>query len=132
MCCRYTLAMTRQTKTPSGEKAHVLPALPCHIPACRAPLPPPPPLRLLDIPLSPLLRARVLSNHGGFGILVSTVAKQTAAVWRLSDPSEVLAFLKRLVAWGESKDGNGWHGGTPCHGWTPSHPTYESKQGMEP
>lgn len=35
----------------------------------------------------------------GLGILVSNVAKDTNAVCSLSDPSEVLEFLRRLVKW---------------------------------
>ncbi|CAL9093016.1 unnamed protein product, partial [Musa textilis] len=38
----------------------------------------------------------------GFGILVSTVPKETKAFYSLSDPSEVLEFLKSLVRWKKS------------------------------
>ncbi|XP_020095015.1 probable trehalose-phosphate phosphatase 2 [Ananas comosus] len=38
----------------------------------------------------------------GFGILVSTVPKETDAFYTLRDPSEVMEFLKSLVRWKEA------------------------------
>ncbi|KAK8460425.1 hypothetical protein SEVIR_2G327100v4 [Setaria viridis] len=39
----------------------------------------------------------------GFGILVSSVPKESHAVYSLVDPSEVMDFLKRLVKWKEEE-----------------------------
>eukprot|EP00798_Chlamydomonas_sp_ICE-L_P014124 gene14124-20080_t len=44
----------------------------------------------------------------GFGVLVTTKLKETAARYTLREPMEVMKLLKELVAWGDS-DGNGWH-----------------------
>ncbi|WJX36479.1 trehalose-phosphatase [Trifolium repens] len=38
----------------------------------------------------------------GFGILVSSAPKESSAVYSLSDPSEVMEFLKSLVVWKSS------------------------------
>nr|GEX12898.1 probable trehalose-phosphate phosphatase J [Tanacetum cinerariifolium] len=43
---------------------------------------------------------KVLRKRGqGFGILVSKIPKETQAVYSLQEPSEVMNFLQRLVAW---------------------------------
>lgn len=43
---------------------------------------------------------KVLRKRGqGFGILVSKVLKETDAPYSLQEPSEVMSFLRRLVAW---------------------------------
>ena len=43
---------------------------------------------------------KVLRKRGqGFGILVSKVSKETDASYCLQEPSEVMFFLQRLVAW---------------------------------
>lgn len=43
---------------------------------------------------------KVLRKRGqGFGILVSKIPKETQAVYSLQEPSEVMFFLQRLVAW---------------------------------
>ncbi|KAJ9533215.1 hypothetical protein QJQ45_018359 [Haematococcus lacustris] len=47
-------------------------------------------------------------SQQGFGILVSTKPKETAARYTVRDPSEVQQFLQQLVAWGSSEH-NGWH-----------------------
>ncbi|XP_057977923.1 probable trehalose-phosphate phosphatase F [Malania oleifera] len=38
-------------------------------------------------------------NHRGYGILVSSVPKETKAFYSLRDPSEVMEFMKSLVRW---------------------------------
>lgn len=46
---------------------------------------------------------RVLrKREQGFGILVSKIPKETEAVYTLQEPSEVMYFLQRLVAWKRS------------------------------
>eukprot|EP01025_Chloroclados_australasicus_P035794 TRINITY_DN3641_c1_g1_i2.p3 TRINITY_DN3641_c1_g1~~TRINITY_DN3641_c1_g1_i2.p3 ORF type:complete len:283 (-),score=33.72 TRINITY_DN3641_c1_g1_i2:2541-3290(-) len=52
----------------------------------------------------------------GFGILVSSKAKPTAARYTLNDPSEVQSFLQRLVEWGQTSD-NAWIQVRSCNGW---------------
>ncbi|KAJ8465287.1 hypothetical protein OPV22_027839 [Ensete ventricosum] len=43
---------------------------------------------------------KVLQDRGqGFGILVSTIAKETNASFSLREPAEVLKFLRRIVEW---------------------------------
>ncbi|CAD5174653.1 unnamed protein product [Musa acuminata subsp. malaccensis] len=42
-------------------------------------------------------------SNRGFGILVSTLPKETNAFYSLRDPSEVLEFLKSLVRWKKSQ-----------------------------
>ncbi|KAL0283175.1 UNVERIFIED_CONTAM: putative trehalose-phosphate phosphatase J [Sesamum angustifolium] len=43
---------------------------------------------------------KVLRERGqGFGILVSKIPKETNASYSLQEPSEVMAFLRRLVGW---------------------------------
>ncbi|PKA50754.1 putative trehalose-phosphate phosphatase 6 [Apostasia shenzhenica] len=43
---------------------------------------------------------KVLRNREqGFGILVSKIPKETSACYSLQEPSEVMDFLQRLVAW---------------------------------
>ena len=60
---------------------------------------------------------QVLSETGtGSGILVTTKRKDTAGRWTLKDPSEVAAFLYRLVAWGHTSS-NRWHQKGSCNGW---------------
>lgn len=60
---------------------------------------------------------QVLSETGtGSGILVSTKRKDTAGKWTLKDPTEVAAFLYRLVAWGHTSS-NKWHQKGTCNGW---------------
>lgn len=60
---------------------------------------------------------KVLAMEGlGGGILVSTKQKPTAGLWTLRDPTEVAAFLNRLVAWGQT-DANRWHTVGSCTGW---------------
>jgi len=62
-----------------------------------------------------------LSGAGaGAGVLVSTVAKPTAAAFTLRDPAEVLVLLQRLLTYGEG-EGNGWRKfGGLCNGWAPA------------
>lgn len=55
-------------------------------------------------------------RSSGFGILVSSRAKPTAAKFTLRDPTEVMTFLERLVAWGSTSD-NAWHAARGCIGW---------------
>ncbi len=43
--------------------------------------------------------------------------KDTDAKYTLTDPSEVMAFLTRLVEWGETPD-NAWHTHHSCTGWS--------------
>ncbi|XP_010264217.1 PREDICTED: probable trehalose-phosphate phosphatase F [Nelumbo nucifera] len=43
----------------------------------------------------------------GYGILVSSVPKESNAFYSLRDPSEVMDFLKLLVEWKKSKKGKG-------------------------
>ncbi|KGN57297.2 hypothetical protein Csa_009784 [Cucumis sativus] len=46
---------------------------------------------------------RVLKERNcGYGILVSSVAKESSAAYSLRDPSEVMEFLKSLVTWRKS------------------------------
>lgn len=46
---------------------------------------------------------RVLKERNcGFGILVSSVTKESSAAYSLRDPSEVMEFLKSLVTWRKS------------------------------
>ena len=60
---------------------------------------------------------QVLAETGtGSGILVSTKVKDTAGKWTLRDPSEVAAFLYRLVGWGHTNS-NKWHQKSTCNGW---------------
>ena len=62
----------------------------------------------------------MLAERGlGSGILVSTRVKPTAGRWTLRDPTEVAAFLNRLVAWGRSGESfwgwvGGWVSSWPC------------------
>ena len=42
--------------------------------------------------------------------------KPTDASYTLQDPSEVMAFLDRLVTWGAT-DANVWHAAKSCQGW---------------
>mmetsp|Transcript_29655 Transcript_29655/g.65637 ORF Transcript_29655/g.65637 Transcript_29655/m.65637 type:complete len:452 (-) Transcript_29655:763-2118(-) len=58
-------------------------------------------------------------GHQGFGILVSTKIKDTAACYTVRDPTEVMLFLQRLVLWGDTAD-NGWHDKGCCSGWSPT------------
>lgn len=44
------------------------------------------------------------------------VKEKTLAKYTLESPSEVLEFLKKVVAWGES-DENAWHKAPACTGW---------------
>lgn len=61
---------------------------------------------------------KVLAERGlGAGILVSSKPKPTEAFWTLRDPTEVAAFLNRLVAWGKTS-ANQWHSVGSCAGWT--------------
>lgn len=55
-------------------------------------------------------------RSSGFGILVSSRAKPTAAKFTLRDPTEVMTFLERLVSWGSTSD-NAWHAARGCIGW---------------
>ncbi|KAL6784468.1 TSPP1 [Auxenochlorella protothecoides x Auxenochlorella symbiontica] len=60
---------------------------------------------------------KVLAERGlGCGILVSTHAKPTAASWSLHSPSDVVAFLEKLVTWGRS-GANAWQSKRSCKGW---------------
>ena len=43
--------------------------------------------------------------------------KDTDAKYTLTDPSEVMAFLTRLVEWGDTPD-NAWHTHHSCTGWS--------------
>lgn len=43
-------------------------------------------------------------GNRGFGIVVSSKAKPSEAVYSLRDPSEVLKFLKKLTAWSRQRD----------------------------
>jgi Trehalose-phosphatase len=64
--------------------------------------------------------AAVLEERGlGKGILVSTFAKPTAASWVLHAPDNVVAFLEKLVAWGQTGgDGRAHaHAAGPTPGW---------------
>eukprot|EP00798_Chlamydomonas_sp_ICE-L_P008744 gene8744-33604_t len=62
-------------------------------------------------------------NEGkqGFGILVTTKLKETAAKYTLREPQEVMKLLTELVAWGLSED-NGWRtwSGKVQGDWVPS------------
>ncbi|GBF88769.1 trehalose-phosphate phosphatase A [Raphidocelis subcapitata] len=64
--------------------------------------------------------AALAGSGSGAGVLVSTVAKPTAAAFTLRDPGEVLQVLLRLVAYGAG-GGNGWrtYGGR-VNGWAPT------------
>ncbi|XP_073000735.1 probable trehalose-phosphate phosphatase 2 [Typha latifolia] len=46
-------------------------------------------------------------GNRGFGILVSSVPKETDAFYSLRDPTEVMEFLKSLVRWKETTSHNG-------------------------
>ncbi|KAL4424174.1 hypothetical protein ABPG75_001475 [Micractinium tetrahymenae] len=60
---------------------------------------------------------KVLAERGlGAGILVSSKPKPTEAFWTLRDPTDVAAFLNRLVAWGQTA-ANRWHTVGSCAGW---------------
>lgn len=59
----------------------------------------------------------------GIGILVSTVAKQTAATFTLTDPDRVGEFLEQLTAWGRTSAGNGWAAQPSCIGWSAQAPS---------
>ena len=48
--------------------------------------------------------------------LAELQAKPTDAKFTLKDPSEVMAFLTRLVQWGNTHD-NAWHAKQSCTGW---------------
>lgn len=51
---------------------------------------------------------RVLRDtRQGFGVLVSTKIRETAAAYTVRDPGEVQLFLQALVSWGMT-DNNGW------------------------
>lgn len=64
---------------------------------------------------------RVLAaTSSGFGILVSTKVKPTAAAYTLRDPAEVQRFLSLLVEWGKGS-GNGWFRNPTCLGWKPAY-----------
>jgi trehalose 6-phosphate phosphatase len=41
------------------------------------------------------------ANSIGFGILVSSVPKDTDAFYSVRDPAEVMEFLKKLASWKE-------------------------------
>lgn len=61
---------------------------------------------------------KVLKQRGsGFGVLISNKMKDTDAKYTLTDPSEVMAFLTRLVEWGHTLD-NAWHTHRSCTGWS--------------
>ncbi|DBA88511.1 TPA: hypothetical protein ACH3X2_004987 [Trebouxia sp. C0005] len=61
---------------------------------------------------------KVLKQRGsGFGVLISNKMKDTDAKYTLTDPSEVMAFLTRLVEWGATPD-NAWHTHHSCTGWS--------------
>ncbi|KAL0045650.1 hypothetical protein WJX82_000668 [Trebouxia sp. C0006] len=61
---------------------------------------------------------KVLKQRGsGFGVLISNKMKDTDAKYTLTDPSEVMAFLTRLVEWGDTPD-NAWHTHHSCTGWS--------------
>ncbi|KAF3795252.1 putative trehalose-phosphate phosphatase 8 [Nymphaea thermarum] len=45
-------------------------------------------------------------GNRGYGILVSSVPKDTNAFYSLRDPAEVMDFLKKLVSWKNSLPGN--------------------------
>ncbi|XP_042447418.1 probable trehalose-phosphate phosphatase 6 [Zingiber officinale] len=52
---------------------------------------------------------KVLRERGdGFGILVSKYPKKTNASYSLTDPSEVMEFLQRLVEWKQSSSMKNW------------------------
>ncbi|CAL8462723.1 g2256 [Coccomyxa elongata] len=59
------------------------------------------------------LRSRA---KGGLGILVSSKAKPTEAVYTLRDPTEVQAFLSKIISWGHTP-ANAWHQKQSCTGW---------------
>ena len=64
--------------------------------------------------------AALAGAGAGAGVLVSTVAKPTAAAFTLRDPDEVLELLRRLLAYGAGA-GNGWRApGAACNGWAPA------------
>eukprot|EP00884_Botryococcus_braunii_P019526 jgi/Botrbrau1/6257/Bobra.0129s0009.1 len=53
----------------------------------------------------------------GLGILVSSIIKGTTlANYTLHNPSEVLEFLRQVVAWGRTEE-NAWHKAPSCTGW---------------
>ena len=56
----------------------------------------------------------------GFGILVSTKVKDTAAAYTLQEPGEVQRFLQLLVDWGKGS-GNAWFRNPTCLGWKQSY-----------
>lgn len=58
-------------------------------------------------------------QQAGLGILVSSKAKPTDAVFTVRDPAEVQQFLSQLVEYGRSA-GNGWHARGSCKGWAPA------------
>jgi hypothetical protein len=98
------------TSTHTNACTHSSP--PAHLPALTA--------------LASVLRERQL----GGGILVSTRIKPTSSMWTLRDPAEVAAFLKKLLAWGES-DANAWHSVANCNGWSMA-PHYQRAQPLPP
>ncbi|KAI8470444.1 MAG: trehalose-phosphatase-domain-containing protein [Monoraphidium minutum] len=64
--------------------------------------------------------AALAGAGAGAGVLVSTVAKPTAAAFTLRDPGEVLQLLRALLAYGAG-EGNGWRAfGGSCNGWAPA------------
>jgi trehalose 6-phosphate phosphatase len=58
------------------------------------------------------------AQRAGLGILVSSKAKATDAVFTVRDPGEVQQLLARLVEYGAS-GGNGWRARGSCKGWAP-------------
>jgi hypothetical protein len=64
--------------------------------------------------------AALASARAGAGVLVSSVAKPTAAAFTLRDPGEVLELLRRLLAFGAG-GGNGWRAfAGHINGWAPA------------
>lgn len=51
-----------------------------------------------------------------YPVIAELQAKPTDAKFTLKDPSEVMAFLTRLVQWGSTQD-NAWHAKQSCTGW---------------
>ncbi|XP_031377785.1 probable trehalose-phosphate phosphatase F isoform X2 [Punica granatum] len=46
----------------------------------------------------------LLKSNTGFGILVSSIPKETRAFYSLKEPSEVMEFLRTLASWKETED----------------------------
>jgi trehalose 6-phosphate phosphatase len=75
---------------------------------------------------------QALTNSGaGWGILVSTKVKPTAAAYTVQDPSQVQAFLDLLVQYG-CTGANGWmqYKGQ-CPGWAPRPQQRAQQQGSQ-